>query len=123
MISKGGMKRGIFAILLLSLFVSTLCFAASIIDGRWTGKIEDHFDIIVNIKEENGNLSGTILSDLGEAPLTGGKIVGSDISFNEMSYKGIAVSYVKGKLLGDKINIIVGFQGQNMKGTLSRVKK
>lgn len=117
------MMRGIFSIILLSLFISTVCFAASLIDGKWTGNIEGHFDVVVNIKEENGKLSGTIVSDLGEAPLTGGKIVGSDISFDEMSYKGIAVSYVKGKLMGDKINIIVGFQGQNMKGTLSRVKK
>lgn len=117
------MKRGIFSIILLSLFITTLCFAASVIDGRWQGNIEGHFDVTVNIKEDNGKLSGTIVSDLGEAPLTGGKIVGNDISFNEMSYKGIAVSYVKGKLIGDKMNILVGFQGQDMKGTLSRVKK
>ena len=117
------MKRGILSIILLSLFISTVCFATSLISGRWTGNIEGTFDVVVNIKEENGKLSGNILSDLGEAPLTGGKIVGSDISFDEMSYKGIAVSYVKGKLIGDKINLIVGFQGQNMKGTLSRVKK
>ena len=117
------MKRGIFGIIVLSLFITTVCFATSLINGKWTGKIEDNFDIVVNIIEENGKLSGTIISDLGEAPLTGGKLVGNDISFYEMSYKGIAVSYVKGKLMGDKINIIVGFQGQNMKGILSRVRK
>lgn len=116
------MKRGIISILIGFLFIKTLCFA-SVIDGRWVGNIEGHFDVTVNIKNTNGKLTGTIHSDLGEAPLTDGKIVGNDISFKEMTYKGISVSYVKGKLAGDKINILVGFQGQDMKGTLNRVKK
>lgn len=116
------MRRGIYSILILSLFITSVCYA-SMIQGRWAGNIEGHFDVTVNLKEENGKLSGTINSDLGEAPLTGGKIVGNDITFKEMSYKGISVSYVKGKLAGDKINLLVGFQGQDMKGTLVRVKK
>lgn len=118
---QGAMRRGIYSILILSLFVTTICYA-SVIQGRWAGNIEGHFEVTVNLKEDNGKLSGTIHSDLGEAPLTGGKIVGNDISFKEMSYNGISVSYVKGKLAGDKINILVGFQGQDMKGTLVRVK-
>ena len=115
------MRRGIYSILILSLFITTICYA-SVIQGRWVGNIEGQFDVTVNLKEDNGKLSGTINSDLGEAPLTGGKIVGNDISFKEMSYNGISVSYIKGKLSGDKINVLVGFQGQEMKGTLVRVK-
>ena len=115
------MRRAIYSLLILSLFITTVCYA-SVIQGRWTGNIEGHFEVTVHLKEDNGKLSGTIQSDLGEAPLTGGKIVGNDISFNEMSYKGISVSYIKGKLAGDKINILVGFQGQDMKGTLVRAK-
>jgi hypothetical protein len=114
------MKRFVSALAAVCLLV-TVCFAATV-NGRWSGNIEGHFDVSVNIKEENGKLTGTITSELGDAPLTGGKIVGNDISFKEMSYRGISVSYVKGKVNGDKMNIVVGFQGQDMKGTLTRVK-
>lgn len=115
--------KGIFSIILLSLFVTTICYAASLVDGQWAGKIEGQFDVTVNLKEDNGKVSGTILSDIGEAPLTNGTIVGNDILFKEMSFNGIAVSHIKGKLSGDTINILIGFQDQEMKGTLIRVKK
>lgn len=114
--------KRILSVTFAVLLITTLCYAASLIDGRWEGKIEGQFDVIVNLKEDQGKVSGNILSDLGEAPLTGGTLVGNDISFKEMSFNGIAVSYIKGKLSGDTINILIGFQDQEMKGTLSRVK-
>lgn len=118
------MKKKAFLLSVIALVVAMIGYAvpAVTVDGRWTGTIENHFDVTIDIKQQNGKVSGTVTSELGDAPLTGGRLVGSDISFKELSYRGISLSYVKGKVNGDKMNVIVGFQGQEMKGTLKRLK-
>ncbi|MXV16359.1 hypothetical protein [Hufsiella ginkgonis] len=102
--------------------IFSVCYAASTVNGRWAGTVGGQFDVSVNIKEVKGKVSGTVTSQIGDAPLTGGVITGNNITFKEMSYNGISLSYVKGKIVGDKMDITVGFQGQDMKGTLKRVK-
>jgi hypothetical protein len=92
------------------------------VTGRWAGTIAGLYDITVNMKEQNGKVTGIVSSEIGDIPLSGGIISGSDITFKEFSYNGIAVTFIKGKLAGDKIDITVGFQGQNLQGTLKRLK-
>jgi hypothetical protein len=102
-------------------FLITNVSLANDITGRWSGIIAGQYEITVNMKEDNGKITGTILSQIGEIPLSGGTITGNDILFKDFSYNGIAVTYIKGKLDGDKMNITVGFQGQDFQGTLTRV--
>lgn len=103
------------------LLMTIACFADDI-NGRWGGTIGGLYDITVNMKEQNGKITGVVSSEIGEIPLSGGVLTGTDIMFKQFSYNGIAVSYIKGKLDGDKMNITVGFQGQNLQGTLKRLK-
>jgi hypothetical protein len=114
------MKKG--ALLLLGiLLIAAVCYAESV-SGRWTGTIAGLYDVTVNMKEDNGKITGTVSTEIGDIPLTNGSITGSDIAFKPFSYNGIAVSYIKGKLDGDKMDVTVGFQGANFQGILKRVK-
>lgn len=111
----------------LSVFVFllvTVCFASGLkLAGRWTGTIEGQFEVAVDLKEESeGKLTGIISSQIGEVPINGGTITGDSIMFKDVSFNGIAVSYIKGKIAGDTMHVTVSFQGQDFKGKLARVK-
>jgi hypothetical protein len=109
---------------LLCFFVclnAMICFADGV-NGRWAGTIGLVYDVTVSIKDDNGKISGTVTTEIGDIPLKDGTINGADITFKPFSYNGIAVSYVKGKLDGDKMNVTVGFQGTSFTGTLKRLK-
>ena len=88
----------------LSVFIVLIvavCFASSVA-GRWSGTIEGQYNIAVDIKEEGeGQVAGLISSEIGQIPITGGKIVGDDIIFKDLSFNGIAISYIKGKISAD----------------------
>ena len=110
----------------LSVFIVLIvavCFASTVA-GRWSGTIEGQYNIAVDIKEEGeGQVAGLISSEIGQIPITGGKIVGDDIIFKDLSFNGIAISYIKGKISGDTMYASVGFQGQDFKGKLIRDNK
>ena len=102
-------------------FIAAICLASEV-SGVWQGKINDQFEITVDLKSSGAKVSGLVKSEIGDMSLSDGQLVGNEISFKELSFNGIAVSYIKGKLEGDKINVTVGFQGQDFKGTLVRIK-
>ena len=110
----------------LSVFIVLIvavCFASTVA-GRWSGTIEGQYNIAVDIKEEGeGQVAGLISSEIGQIPITGGKIVGDDIIFKDLSFNGIAISYIKGKISGDTMYVSVGFQGHDFKGKLIRDNK
>ncbi|HCN82549.1 MAG TPA: hypothetical protein DIT07_02870 [Sphingobacteriaceae bacterium] len=101
--------------------IVAVCFASTVA-GRWGGTIGGLFDVTVHIKEDNGKITGTVLSQIGEIPLSDGKITGNDIVFKEQTYNGIAISSIKAKIAGDKMDVTVNFQGQDLQGTLNRLK-
>ncbi|MES2276483.1 MAG: hypothetical protein V4592_10695 [Bacteroidota bacterium] len=113
--------KGRLLLLFSALLIVTVCYADTV-SGKWSGTIALLYDVTVSMKEDNGKVSGTVTTEIGEIPLKDGVINGSDITFKPFSYNGIAVSYVKGKVDGDKMDVIVGFQGTSFKGTLKRVK-
>jgi hypothetical protein len=113
------MKKVFFS---LFVFLIAAVAVASTVAGRWSGTIAGQFEVIVNIKEDGGKLTGIVSSPIGEIPLSEGKVTGDSLSFKELSYNGISVSYIKGKIEGDKMNVTVGFQGQDLQGTLTRIK-
>ena len=115
------MKRFVFSAFIV-LLIATVCYAAAGVTGRWTGTIAGLYDVTVNMKEDNGKITGVVTTEIGDIPLSNGVITGSDIAFKEFSYNGIAVSYIKGKIDGEKMNITVGFQGTSFNGTLKKVK-
>jgi hypothetical protein len=113
------MKKCVFLAVIV-VFIATICYAATA-TGRWTGTIAGLYDVTVNMKEDNGKVTGIVSTEIGDIPLNNGVITGSDITFKEFSYNGIAVSYIKGKIDGEKMNITVGFQGTSFKGTLKKI--
>lgn len=115
------MKKSVYLSFLV-LLIAAACYAAGSVSGRWQGTIAMVYDVTVNMKEDNGKVSGTVTTEVGDIPLKDGVINGNDISFKPFSYNGIAVSYIKGKIDGDKMDITVGFQGTSFSGTLQRVK-
>jgi hypothetical protein len=114
------MKTRVF-LLLCMLFVAKFCYADTV-SGKWAGTIALLYDVTVAMKEDNGKVNGTVTTEIGEIPLKDGVIVGADVTFKPFTFNGIAVQYVKGKVDGDKMDVIVGFQGTSFKGTLKRIK-
>lgn len=114
------MMKKIFVSVITCLIVIA-CYASTAA-GRWGGTIGGLFDVTVQIKEADGKVSGIVSSQIGDIPLSDGKITGNDIVFKEQTYNGIAISSIKAKIAGDKMNVTVNFQGQDLQGTLSRLK-
>ncbi|MDB4925843.1 MAG: hypothetical protein JWR23_1899 [Mucilaginibacter sp.] len=116
-----GMKKKCVLLLFSVVLIATVCYANSV-SGRWAGTIALLYDVTVNMKEDNGKVSGTVTTEIGDIPLNNGVITGNDIVFKPFTYNGLAVSSVKGKIDGDKMNVTVVFQGMNFSGILNRVK-
>ncbi len=114
------MKKCVFTGLIV-LLLAVVCYAESV-SGKWSGTISGLYDVTVNMKEDNGKVTGTVTTEIGDIPLNNGVINGSDILFKQFTYNGFAVSYVKGKVDGDKMSVTVGFQGTTFNGTLKRIK-
>jgi hypothetical protein len=115
------MKKCVYLSLIVMLAATLWCYAEGA-SGRWSGTIALFYDVTVNMKEDNGKVNGVVTTEIGDIPLKDGVITGTDITFKPFTYNGFAVSYVKGKIDGDKMNVVIGFQGTSFKGTLNRVK-
>ncbi|GAA4099481.1 hypothetical protein [Mucilaginibacter panaciglaebae] len=111
-----------FLISLLAVLVATAVCYAEGAGGKWSGTIALLYDVTVNMKEDKGIVNGTVNTEIGDIPLKNGVIKGNDILFKPFTYNGFAVQYVKGKIDGDKMNVVIGFQGTSFSGTLKRVK-
>lgn len=116
------MKKSIFISALVILITTAICYANSVASGKWAGTIALLYDVTVNMKEENGLVNGTVATEIGDIPLKNGVIKDNDVTFKPFTYNGFAVSSVKGKIDGDKMNVVIVFQGMNFTGTLKRVK-
>jgi outer membrane receptor protein involved in Fe transport len=93
--------------------------AASSLTGRWQGKLGER-DMTLDLVADGTTLTGTVLSPMGQIPISDGQINGNDLSFSLM-LRGNKVWY-KGKVAGVKLQLSADFQGQPVEGTLIRVK-
>jgi len=115
------MKKYFLISMLAVLIATAVCYAESA-SGKWSGTIALLYDVTVNMKEDKGLVNGTVNTEIGDIPLKNGVIDGANITFKPFTYNGFAVQYVKGKIDGDKMNVVIGFQGTTFSGTLKRVK-
>lgn len=69
-------------ILLAAICASTFAFAADL-TGKWTGKTADGYDVVLTLKSENKQLSGTLLDADGktEYPIKDVKSDGDNLAF------------------------------------------
>jgi serine protease inhibitor len=115
------MKKWVFLSALVVLIATAICYAEGA-NGKWSGTIALLYDVTVNMKEEKGIVNGVVNTEIGDIPLKNGIIKDNDILFKPFTYNGFAVTAVKGKIDGDKMNVTVVFQGMNFTGVLKRVK-
>lgn len=89
-------------------------------NGRWVGTMGGGFEITLNLQAEGNSLTGTVLTQMGESPISDGKINGNEFSFT-VSLGDNTIPY-KGRIDGDTLSLIVNFQGQDVEGTLTRAQ-
>ena len=68
----------------------------------------------LTFKEDDGKISGTLSSPLGNAPVSDVKVTGNDISFlvvRRAQYDDITVSY-SGKIEGDTMHLSMQYSGR-----------
>jgi hypothetical protein len=116
------MKKYIFISALIVFVATVVCYANSVATGKWSGTMALVYDVTVNMKEEKGVVNGVVNTEIGDIPLKNGVIKDKDVTFKPFTYNGFAVTSVKGKIDGDKMDVVVVFQGMNFTGTLTRAK-
>lgn len=114
-----------FKKLLVLCFVLTLAsmaaFAQSDITGKWKTTLagpQGEMELTFNYKVENGALTGTIASQMGEIPLEKGKVEGNKFSY-DFAIQGMTVSHT-GEVVSKEELKVVSQRGE-MK--LTRVKE
>src|SRR5690348_16281700 len=94
-------------ILLASLFAMA-AFAADV-TGKWTAQVPGRGgntqDVTFNLKADGGTLTGTVVTQRGEANIEEGKVDGNNISFSQTMERGgnkVKIVY-KGTVSGSEI--------------------
>lgn len=87
--------------------------------GSWKGAMGDR-EITLALVADGAVLTGSVLTPMGQMPVSDGMISGDEFSFT-LSFENNTVAY-KGKMEGDKINLATNSQGQSIEGTLLRVQ-
>ena len=91
----------------------------SSLTGRWKGTMGER-EITLNLVANGPALTGSMLTSMGQVPVSDGVISGDEFSF-KLTFGEATVAY-NGTLEGDKINLATSLQGQPVAGTLVRVQ-
>src|SRR4051812_18805451 len=121
------MMKKIFTTTSLFLCGVAICLAAIAADltGKWVGSVkgpdgDSEFALTYNLKQEGNVLTGNLSSQMGEIPITEGKIDGNNFTF-KISFNDMPITN-KGKFYGDSITVDSDFGGQAMHIRLKRSK-
>ncbi len=116
------MKKLLISVILFLTFM-VIGLAAGI-DGRWEGTFsspDGDMDLVFNFKADGQNLTGSVDSQMGEMPISNGKINGDEFSF-DVDAMGEAITH-KGKVDGDKIHLNVSSSFGEWELDISRAKE
>lgn len=122
------MINKLLVVLTLLLAVSIGALAADA-TGKWTAQIPGRSgqtrETTFNLKVDGSNLTGTVSTGQGEAPITDGKVSGDTLSFTVTVDRGgntVKQSYT-GKVVGDEIQFKrEGGQGPAREFTAKRAR-
>ena len=99
--------------------------AAVNIDGRWQGEMDSPnmgpMVFVFNFKVDGDNLTGTIESDMGEMPISNGKVNGAEFSF-DVDAGGMVISH-QCIYTDDTITLTVPGFGDNSEMILKRISE
>ncbi len=103
-------------------FIVTSCFATDI-NGKWTGKIMDQFDVVYTFKVDGEKLTGSTLSPEGTPiMLKDGVIKGDDLSFTMEIMSNVVK--VTGKVKDDTITLAMpGMNGGDVMTVILKKEK
>ena len=96
------------SVVFILLLAAVAAFAADV-SGKWVAQVPgrggEMREATFTFKADGGQLTGSVTTPRGDAPISDGKIDGDDISFNQvMEFNGNQVKLVyKGKVSGDQI--------------------
>ena len=87
---------------IMLLLCSTLVMASKI-DGKWKASVESPnygpLEFTIEYKVAGESISGTLVSDYGELPFSGGKVSGNEFEY-KLDVMGNIIEH-KGKLIND----------------------
>ena len=113
--------------LTLTLTLITLVLAVSAlaadISGKWKATTQgpdgNGMELTMTFKVDGNKLTGTVSSQMGDMPITDGKVDGANITFTVEAMDQKIVH--TGTVSGDEIKIKVDFGGQAMEMTAKRM--
>jgi len=110
---------GICALALLAVTVSQ----AQGIDGKWKGEMQSPngpFELTFSFKVAGDTLTGAVLGQMGDMPISNGKVKGKEFSF-DVTVNEMTINH-QCTFMSDSISMKVkGFQGEPMEIILKRV--
>lgn len=89
--------------------------------GKWRGKLDTPngpADVVYTFESRDGKLTGTVSSQLGEAPLTNISVDGTRVAFAS-TYGGFTVQR-RGTVTGDTMQLTITIDGNDLAATFTR---
>lgn len=123
------MKISRFMCASLFLLLAAAAVFAADVSGKWLAQVPGRGgqarEVTINLKADGGNLTGSVTTMRGDAPISDGKIDGDNISFTQvLEFNGNSVKLIyKGKISGDEIKftrVREGGEGQQVEFTAKR---
>ncbi len=112
----------LLSICVLALLAVTISHAQGI-NGKWKGEMQSPngpFELTFSFKVAGDTLTGAVLGQMGEMPISNGKVNGKEFSF-DVSMGEMTISH-QCTFMSDSISMKVqGFQGEPMEIILKRV--
>lgn len=109
---RGTLTLGVLILAVLA--TGTVALAAGL-DGQWLGTVETPngpLELTYTFKVEGANLTGSIASQMGELPISNGKVDGDSFSF-DLELQETVIEH-EGLLSGDSIKLkSIGPWGEN----------
>jgi len=105
--------------MMIALMMVTLTAWAADLNGKWVAKVQGpngEMEVTYVLKVEEGKITGTASSHMGEMKINEGTITGDDVVFQlEVNMNGESRKFEhKGKLAGDELNLKLEVNGQSM---------
>ena len=105
-------------------FIVCLAVTGGDLNGKWVGSLKtpdgNEFPLSYVFKVDGDTLTGTATGPNGDTPITGGKVTGSDFTFNLNINRADIAHTCKYYSVGDSISLNVDFNGAKMHAQLKR---
>jgi hypothetical protein len=105
-----------FLTLVFALLISSVAALAADVSGAWAVTVDSPngpLEVTLTLKQDGDKLTGTVSSQMGDAPITG-TVKGDDIEFTmsmDAGGQNMVIKY-NAKVDGDKISGSLDFAGQ-----------